>query len=203
VTQVFLNYRTDDEPFGVALLDRELSDRFGSDTVFLAAKSIPAGTNWEKRIFDAVAESTALLAIIGRGWFSAASRRRLNQPTDFVRREILTALKLQKRVVPVRLGVPRLKKADLPPALQPLAEQQDIEIRFRSHKIDIDRLAADLAERIPELPAPARPASEPSTAATTSGLNLETNNVVFKKVRAGGDIAGRDLKKQDQKRRRR
>lgn len=192
MTQVFLNYRTDDDPYGVALLDRELSDRFGSDAVFLASKSIQVGAKWEERIFAAVAGSAAMLAIIGRGWLSTAARQRLNKPTDFVRREIVAAFKLDKPVIPVRLGVPRLKPVDLPPALQPLAASQDIVIRFRSHKIDIDKLAADLALLIPELPDPSPLAPEPAPSATTSGVNLETNNVVMNNVRAGGDIAGRD-----------
>jgi TIR domain-containing protein len=197
VTQVFLNYRADDEPFGVAFLDTALSARFGSDTVFLASKSIPVGEKWEERIFDAVAASAAMLAIIGRGWLSLTSRRRLNEPKDFVRREILAAMNLDKPVIPVRLGVPRLKAADLPPALQPLAGYEDIEIRFRSHKIDIDKLAADLAERIPQLPDPTSPASAQVSAsapsATTSGVNVGTRNAVFNNVRAGGDIAGGDI----------
>jgi len=192
---VFLNYRTDDEPYGVALLDRALSDRFGTDAVFLDSKSVPAGDRWEKRLLDAVAQSAALLVIIGRAWLSPALRARLNDPADFVRREILTAFAHRTRVIPVRLGVPHLEPADLPAMLQELAELQDIEIRFRDQEIDIDRLAAELAEHIPELPAPAEhPELAPS--ATTDGvINVETTNSVFSNVHVGGDLGGRDVRK--------
>lgn len=156
MTQVFLNYRADDDPFGVAFLDEKLSNRFGSDTVFLASKSIPAGAHWEETMFQAVADSTAVLVIIGRGWLAA--KHRLEQEDDFVRREILAAFELGKRVIPVRLGVPRLSESDLPPELAPLAKKQDIEIRFRSSKIDVDGLAAELLRLVPELPDPPAPA---------------------------------------------
>jgi hypothetical protein len=195
VTQVFLNYRTADEPFGVALLDRALSDRFGTDTVFLDSKSIPPGEKWEERIFEAVSESAAVLVIMGRAWLSPKLRAHLHDPADFVRREILMAFEHGNRVIPVRLGVPHLTPADLPAELQGLAELQDIEIRFRDQEIDIDRLAAELAEHIPELPAPAEhPELAPS--ATTDGvINVGTTNSVFSNVHVGGDLGGRDVRK--------
>lgn len=156
MTQVFLNYRADDDPFGVAFLDEKLSNRFGEAAVFLASKSIPVGARWEEKMFQAVADSAAVLVIIGRGWLEAKTkgRRSLENEDDFVRREILAAFEHGKRVIPVRLGVPRLSAADLPSALADLAECQDIEIRFRSSKIDVDRLATELATLIPELPKP-------------------------------------------------
>jgi hypothetical protein len=172
VTQVFLNYRADDEPFGVAMLDQELSQRFGSAAVFLASKSIPLGSDWEPQMFDAVAKSTAVLVVVGRHWRNAKNRRRLNDPADYVRREIRHALDLGKQVIPVRLAVPRLSTKDLPVALSELAGKQDIEVRFRSAKIDVDRLAAKLSELIPALRALSAPPPK------TTSKNLVENSRV-------------------------
>lgn len=149
--QVFLSYRTDDEPFGVAMLDRELSRRFGSNAVFLGSKSIPLGSDWEQQMFDAVAKSTALLVVIGRHWRNANNRRRLDDPADHVRREILHALDLDKQIIPVRLDVPPLSTHDLPDALSKLAGKHDIYLRFRSAKIDLDRLTVKLSKLVPAL----------------------------------------------------
>lgn len=154
MTQIFLNYRATDDPFGVAMLDTKLSGEFGSDAVFLASKSIPPGAQWEQEMFTAIAESTTVLVIMGHNWVNASDtqgRRRLDDPADLVRREILRAFELKKQVIPVRLGVPRMKPADLPAELRPLLGCQDIEIRFRSQEIDVDRLAAKLREAIPTL----------------------------------------------------
>jgi hypothetical protein len=157
-TQVFLSYRVADEPFGAALLDMALSERFGAAAVFLASKSIPLGSAWEEEIFAAVAASAAVLVLMGRNWLDACDkdgRRRIEDPTDFVRREILLAMKLGKNVIPVRLGVARLTDAaPLPDELAGLRGRQDIEVRFRSAKIDMDRLADKLTSLIPELKAP-------------------------------------------------
>jgi hypothetical protein len=164
VTQVFLNYRHADEPFGVAMLDRELSARFGSETVFFASKSIELGARWEPEMFRALERSTALLVVMGRHWLTEkddTGRRRLDNPNDFVRREILLALDLRKAVIPVRLGVPRPTEADLPLELRPLVDCQDIELMFRTAGPDLDRLEAKLRRRIPALAN--RKAAETST----------------------------------------
>jgi len=158
MTQVFLSYRTADEPFGVAMLDRELSRRFGSRAVFLASKSIEPGTDWEERMFTAVRESAALLAIIGRNWLNARDdqgRRRIDDPDDLVRKEILLALSLGKPVIPVRLGIKRLTADQLPEPLAEMLKRQDVEVRFRNHKADVDHLADKLSLLIPELRKPA------------------------------------------------
>jgi len=171
VTHVFLNYRSADEPFGAAMLDRELSARFGPDAVFFASKSIQLGAEWEKEMIDAVERSNALLVIMGRHWLSdmdETGRRRIDDPDDYVRREILLALGLGKNVIPVRLGVPRLTAADLPPELRQLPARQDIELRFRTTGPDLDRLETKLRRLVPELAdlAPPRPAHEPARSVT-------------------------------------
>jgi hypothetical protein len=154
VTQVFLNYRRADEPFGVAMLDRELSARFGDEAVFFASKSIQLGASWEEEMFAAVERSTALLVVMGRRWLDDTDdtgRRRLLDEKDFVRREILLAMELDKHIISVRLGTPRPSPSDLPSELRTLADRQDIELQFRTAGPDIDRLETKLRRLIPEL----------------------------------------------------
>jgi hypothetical protein len=173
LTQVFLNYRVSDDPFGVALLDTKLSEEFGSEAVFLASKSIPLGATWEQAMFRAIEDSAAVLVIMGHRWVNATDEggRRLDDPEDFVRREILYAFELGKQVIPIRLGIPRVPVEDLPEELRRLHACQDIEVRFRSSELDVDRLAAKLRELIPAL----RKASGKKKAGTTTNV-VHTNN---------------------------
>lgn len=154
MTQVFLNYRTVDEPLGVGMLDRILSEKFGSSAVFFASKSIELGSLWEPEMFKAVADSVAVLVIMGRFWLTAedeAGVRLIDKEDDFVRREILLAMQEGKQVIPVLLGTPRPKRATLPEELRPLADRQSISIAYRSAGPDIDRLVSKLREQIPQL----------------------------------------------------
>ncbi|HKS48925.1 MAG TPA: toll/interleukin-1 receptor domain-containing protein [Amycolatopsis sp.] len=160
MTQVFLNYRTVDEPYGAVMLDQLLSDRFGSAAVFFASKSIPLGAEWEAEMFKAVGESDALLVIMGPQWLTAADEhgnRRIDDPRDFVRREILTAFDLGKQVIPVLLDARRVKPEELPEELRRLCDLQDIKIHFRSARPDVDRLAMRLRQLIPGLRAAEKP----------------------------------------------
>jgi hypothetical protein len=178
VTQVFLNYRVADEPFGAAMLDDHLSRRFGSAAVFFASKSIVLGSRWESEMFSAVAESTAVLVVIGRRWLDATDddgNREIDNPTDFVRREILLAAELHKKIIPVRLARKRLTKPELPTELGVLVDCQDIEVRYRNTSIDMDQLADRLVRMIPELRR-AVPEKGPGGSATTTNNNNSTGS---------------------------
>ncbi|WP_410564505.1 toll/interleukin-1 receptor domain-containing protein [Amycolatopsis sp. cmx-4-61] len=165
---MFLNYRADDEKFGVALIDRALSEEFGESAIFFASRSIDLGAKWEPEMFDAVRRSDALLVIMGRNWLESrvpgTDRRRLDDPDDFVRREILTAFELGKQVIPVRLDVRRFSAAELPEPLASLPELQDIHIHCRTTKPDIDRLAERLRKLIPSLPDAGAPPAQDQAA---------------------------------------
>ncbi|HYS42168.1 MAG TPA: toll/interleukin-1 receptor domain-containing protein [Pseudonocardiaceae bacterium] len=154
MTQVFLNYRSQDEVFGVHLLDTALSERFGSDQVFLDAKSIPLGAEWEPEMFGAIEKSAALMVIMGRNWLGATDDqgvRLIDKPQDFVRREILRAHELNKKIITVRLGVDRITEHDLPVELAWLPSRQDIGIGARTTRSDLDHLADKLRALLPDL----------------------------------------------------
>jgi hypothetical protein len=50
VAWVFINYRGADSQLAAALVDRELTARFGSDRVFLDSRSIPAGVDFQTEL---------------------------------------------------------------------------------------------------------------------------------------------------------
>jgi hypothetical protein len=186
VTQVFLNYRSADEPLGVGMLDQILSDKFGPSSVFFASKSIELGALWEPEMFTAVRESVAVLVIMGRFWLTATDEegvRLLDKEEDFVRREILLAMAEGKPVIPVRLGVPNLRAADLPDELASLAARQSISIQHRSTGPDIDRLVAKLREQIPELrpvqgSTPRADTARPGAGSNHAGINNGSMTII-------------------------
>ena len=102
-------------------------------------------------MFQAVEQSAALLVVMGVDWLGEQrpdGSRRLNDPGDFVRREILTAAALGKVIVPVRFNSERIDRAEFPDELSWLAKLQDSEVRFRSVERDLDHLANRLAAEV-------------------------------------------------------
>ncbi|KDN22121.1 cyclic nucleotide-binding domain-containing protein [Amycolatopsis rifamycinica] len=150
--RIFLCYRADDEQFGARLVDSELAREFGSDTVFFGSRSLAAGGDWRRDTFEAVASSSVLLVLIGQHWLTAADERghrRLDDPDDFVRREIELGFELGKRIIPVYLGRSPLTPDELPASLRTLATIPGITIEFYSRESGIARLVAQLRQQIP------------------------------------------------------
>ena len=88
----------------------------------------------------------ALLAVIGPDWLDARDaqgHRRLDDPRDFVRVEVETALRRGVRVVPVLVkGAAMPNEADLPAPLAGLAHRHALPLRSESFHFDVDRLLA-------------------------------------------------------------
>lgn len=153
---IFINYRNNDEEASASLIRHELSRRFGSDQVFLASKSIPAGEDYVRGLLDAVRDSQVLLAVIGSRWLTAVDeqgRKRLDDETDWPRREILEAFQHGLCVIPVLVGrtQPLLRPADLPPELARLADCQYRRLDHRNSEADLRELGDELAKLVPSL----------------------------------------------------
>ncbi len=122
-----------------------LVTKFGRERVFKDVDNIPFGSEFSEYIEQAVNRCQVLLVVIGRTWTTATetdSSRRLDNPNDFVRIEIESALKLGVPVIPLLMeGVSMPEQNQLPESLQPIIKRNGLSIghdpRFHS---DMDRL---------------------------------------------------------------
>jgi peptide/nickel transport system substrate-binding protein len=125
------------------LYDR-LAARLGDDQVFMDVDAIAPGLDFTEVIAEAVSTCELLLAIIGPRWLNATDeegRRRLDDPNDFVRLEIETALERDIRVIPVLVEDARLPRAgDLPASLVKLVRLQAVELSHSRFHADTGRL---------------------------------------------------------------
>ncbi len=100
----FISYRRDDSAGHAGRLHDRLIENFGRENIFIDVDTIGIGVDFSEAIRDAIRATDGLIAIIGREWLSATDSsggRRLDNPQDFVRLEIATALELGVRVIPV------------------------------------------------------------------------------------------------------
>ena len=129
---IFLSYRREDSaPHAGRLYDR-LSARFGGANVFIDIDAVELGEDFVEAIARTVSACDVLIAVIGRNWLDAvdaAGRRRLDNPGDFVRMEIVAALDRNIRVVPVLVGGGRMPTVEeLPEPLAKLATRNGLQI---------------------------------------------------------------------------
>ena len=98
---IFISYRRDDSSGHAGRLADRLVEHFGRNRIFVDTDTIEPGEDFVTAIERAVGSCEILVAVIGRHWLSAGGTGRLNDPNDFVRLEIATALRRDIRVIPV------------------------------------------------------------------------------------------------------
>jgi hypothetical protein len=130
--RIFVSYRRDDAAYPAGWLVDRLAGRFGAAQVFKDIDSIELGDDFERDIMAAVGSCAVLLAVIGARWLTVTGkdgRRRIEDPGDYVRLEIESALARDVRVIPVLVDGARMPAAaDLPPSLAGLARRQAVEL---------------------------------------------------------------------------
>lgn len=147
MAKIFFSYRRGDTAGYAGRLYDDLSSKFGEQVLFRDIDTIGAGADFVTAITDAVNGSDVVLAVIGPGWLGAASegRRRLDDPEDFVRLELTTALTAGKRIVPVLVARAELPApAQLPGPLRPLLRHNAIDVSDERWGYDVDRLVSAL-----------------------------------------------------------
>ena len=111
---IFINYRRLDAQADAGRLLTTLRDELGHAPPFLDTSSLPPGSEWPAEIESALSSAHTVVVLIGPDWLRAGvdafGRRPIDSSSDWVRREIETALEQQKRVIPVLL-----REAQMPP----------------------------------------------------------------------------------------
>jgi glycerophosphoryl diester phosphodiesterase len=167
--RVFISYRRQETAWPARQLYDLLVAELGADRVFKDVDNIEPGDDFVERIQWAVGSCQVLLALIGPQWLTvkdAAGGRRLDDPTDFVRLEVETALNRDDvRVIPILVDNAQMPTPqELPTGLAALTRRQAVEIN--PVNFDTRRLLRVLNDTLNDV---RREAAEPSI----SGLGAE------------------------------
>jgi hypothetical protein len=121
---------------------------FSQEKVFMDVAAIEPGQDFRKAIDKSVASCSVLLAVIGPQWLEtrdASGARRLDDPGDFVRMELASALARGVMVVPVLVrGAKMPRPEELPDDLRELAFRNAVELAHARWKSDIQVLVRAL-----------------------------------------------------------
>lgn len=127
--RIFINYRRDDSRAYAGWLYERLLTRF-PNWVFRDVTSLEPGMRWSDAITNTVSQANVCIAVIGPEWLSIrdeAGRRRLDNPDDNVRQEILIALQHGVKMIPVLVGGAEMPhREELPAELRPICDWQAI-----------------------------------------------------------------------------
>jgi hypothetical protein len=141
---IFISYRRDDSEGQAGRLYDDLVAVFGSDSVFIDVAAIEPGRDFRTSIDQNLNSCGVFLSLIGKAWLTAADtsgRRRLDDPSDFVRIETAAVLVRDIPVIPVLVQGARAPKADeLPDDLKNLAYRNAMELTHPRWDSDVQLL---------------------------------------------------------------
>jgi hypothetical protein len=148
--QIFISYRREDASYPAGRLYDHLHIRFPQNEIFMDVDSLKPGIDFVKTIEERVGACDVLVAVMGKRWLSSADeegRRRLDNPEDFVRVEVGTALKRGVRVIPVLVeGALMPQASQLPEDLKPLARRNALSVGHDRFQADSERLIDSVGE---------------------------------------------------------
>jgi CHASE2 domain-containing sensor protein len=144
----FICYRRDHSSYVANSLKTRLSKRVGDARVYLDERSNVAGERWPERIEQEIYSCGVMLVLIGPHWSHAIDRahgsRLLEDPEDWVRREIETGLQLphrQAKLVPIlHDGASMPDRSELPDSIRPLADWHAFSLTGTQTDAEIDAL---------------------------------------------------------------
>ena len=170
MSKILISYRREDSADVTGRIYDRLVQQFAREAVFKDVDSILIGVDFRIYLDEQVAKCEVFLAAIGRDWMKnlgSTGKTRLDDPRDYVRIEIESALKRQIPVIPILVSGASIPPTErLPISLQGLSYRQGIEVRRDPdfHR-DMDRLIEHLKQKIQGLKEPyteqARPSVEP------------------------------------------
>jgi TIR domain len=159
---IFISYRRLDSQSAAGRLADHLREHLPQVPLFRDVETIEPGVDFVDAINRALQSCGVLLAIIGPRWVSLTNsdgKRRLDDPNDYTRLEIVTALQRNDvRVIPVLVeGAQMPDASQLPEDLQPLCRRNAIELTDKRWEYDVTQLRDTLKKALSIASTPPRP----------------------------------------------
>ncbi len=171
---IFISYRRLDSQSAAGRLADHLREHLPQVPLFRDVETIEPGVDFVEAINRALQSCGVLLAVIGPRWLTladASGKHRLDDPNDYTRLEIVTALQRNDvRVIPVLVeGAQMPDTQQLPEDLQSLCRRNAIEITDKRWEYDVTQLRDTLIKALsiepPPRPNPPQPPPAPTEVA--------------------------------------
>ena len=161
--RIAISYRRTDSPGTTLRIVEQLVAQLGKDNVFVDIDSIPLSVDFRGHIRETIARSDVVLAIIGPHWLNKKNRKRLEDPGDFVRVEMETALELGIPLIPVLVDYARMPPAGtLPASLRQVIYSNAAEVDpARDFHVHVERLMRSIDDLLTRKPGQATAGASP------------------------------------------
>jgi hypothetical protein len=145
VGKAFVSFRIGDAEDVATLIDQRLCRSFGTDRVFRSSLAMHRGALFPPTLEVEAADCAVMVVVIGTRWLAEHNgTRRIDDPGDWVRKEVEFALAHQRPVLPVLTGhrPPLGPDDDLPASLTGLIDRPHV--RFQAADPALTRIADEV-----------------------------------------------------------
>ena len=145
--RVFISYEREDAYGWAGIVYEKLKDYYGEGIVFKDVEETRTGTDWAPRLARLLKGCEVFVVVIGPDWKETRVTDKLNDPTNWVHKEIVTAIDEGKKIFPVVVeGAQLPDKAKIPEKISQAIGRQQFRFRRNSNfwVSDIERLCADI-----------------------------------------------------------
>jgi hypothetical protein len=149
---VFISYRRSDTQDLAGRLADRLRHARGVREVFIDVEEIAPGVDFVARLREALQACDLCLVLVGHAWRGVRDTgpARMDDPADFVRLEVATALTMAGKVLPVLANGAAMPAPEvLPAGIQPLTRINAVELRHAHFDRDLDVLLDAMQGRAP------------------------------------------------------
>jgi len=158
--QIFISYRREETSGEARSLLMDIETILGKGSAFMDVDSISLGRDFRMVLQESLASCDMMIVLIGKDWLSSkneAGQVRLENPDDFVRLEVGTALRRDIPVTPVLVHGARMPSADqLPEDLKDLSYRNGYELSHNRWRSDVQEMIKRLELRPADGPTSSR-----------------------------------------------
>jgi amino acid transporter len=151
-SNIFISYRREDSSGHAGRLLDRLGSYFGEEHVFIDIDTIQPGADFSEVIDERVGSCAVMLVVISARWLTSSDShgtRRLDNPDDFVRREIRGGIEHGVTLIPVLVGGASMPTvSDLPPDIADLASKQACELHDKGFHRYVDQMVSVVARKL-------------------------------------------------------
>lgn len=167
MSAIFISYRREDSEDSARALYESLVREFGKERLFMDVEAIALGADFRQAVERSLDECGVFLVVVGPTWLDIKAAddpegpRRLDNPGDYVRQEVATALKRAPGlpVIPVLVHGASMPAAPrLPEDLQNLAYRNALTLSHTDWDGNVEKLVAAIRPHVND----GRPATQPS-----------------------------------------
>lgn len=144
--KIFISYEREDAAGWAGSIYQRLREYYGAGSVFKDEEETRTGTDWPPRLARLVKQCEVFVLIIGPGWKDARVIEKLNDPTNWVHKEIVTAVDAQKPIFPVVIEGASVPASEIPDKIRQALNRHHFRFRRNSQlwRDDIEKLCADI-----------------------------------------------------------